>query len=40
MCVVGQHTGKKYSLGDKVSVIVEKTDIALRTIDFILNEEQ
>lgn len=40
MCVVGQHTGKKYSLGDKVSVIVEKTDIAMRTIDFILNEEQ
>lgn len=39
MCVTGQNTGNKYSLGDSVSVIVEKTDPSMRTIDFILDKE-
>lgn len=36
MCVTGEHTGKKYSLGDKVKVMADKADVAMRTIDFIL----
>ena len=36
MCVTGEHTGKKYSLGDKVKVMADKADGAMRTIDFIL----
>lgn len=36
MCVIGEHTHKKYSLGDKVKIIVDDADMAMRTIDFML----
>lgn len=36
MCVIGEHTKNKYSLGDEVTVMVDKTDVMMRTIDFVL----
>lgn len=38
MCVVGEHTKRKYSLGDKIRVMVDKADVAMRTIDFLRAE--
>lgn len=38
MCVTGEHTKKTYSLGDKVTIIVNKADVENRTIDFLLSE--
>ncbi len=38
MCVIGEHTKKKYSLGDKVTITVAKADVENRTIDFLLSE--
>lgn len=34
--VIGRHTGKTYSTGDKVSVVLAKADIMSRQIDFVL----
>ena len=36
MCVVGERTKRKYSLGDKVTIIVDDADMDNRTIDFML----
>lgn len=38
-CIKGTRTGKKYQLGDKVKVRLLKTNLAKRTIDFVLVEE-
>ena len=38
-CVVGERTGRKYSLGQKVVVEVASVDVYSRTIDFALVEE-
>lgn len=38
-CVVGKTYRKKYHLGDMVRVIVAKTDLSARTIDFLLVED-
>lgn len=38
MCVIGEHTKKKYSLGDKIKIVVDKADVNNRTIDFLLAE--
>ncbi|MPM32360.1 Ribonuclease R [bioreactor metagenome] len=38
MCVTGEHTNKKYSLGDKITIMVDKADVENRTIDFIITE--
>ena len=37
--LVGQGTGKKYSLGQYIRVCVNSVDIALRTVDFILADD-
>lgn len=37
--LVGESTGKKYSLGDKVKIVVADTDKLTRTIDFELAKE-
>ena len=34
--LIGEHTGKTFRLGDEVRIIVDKTDLAERTIDFLL----
>ncbi len=39
MCVTGERTKKKYSLGDTVKIIVDDADVAMRTIDFMLFRE-
>ncbi len=33
--MVGRNTGKKYKLGQKISIIVERTDRFARTVDFV-----
>ena len=38
MCYRGLTRGKVYKMGDKVKVRVYKTDMALRTIDFVFDE--
>jgi len=35
-CVKGRNSGKKFSLGDKVNIIVKEVNLAKRTIDFEL----
>jgi ribonuclease R len=35
-CLIGQHTGKVYRLGDRVTVQVVRASIEMRKIDFIL----
>ncbi|MBX7107916.1 MAG: ribonuclease R [Chitinophagales bacterium] len=39
-CVKGMRTGRKLQLGDKVKVKLLKTNVAKRTIDFVLIETQ
>ena len=34
--LIGEHTGKTFRLGDEIRIIVDKTDLAERTIDFLL----
>jgi len=38
--MVGSHTGKKYELGQQVKICVQHVDKVLRTIDFIIAEEE
>lgn len=38
-CLMGEHTGIKYTVGDEVSVFVAKSDIVSRRIDFVLSED-
>ncbi|MCR5692168.1 MAG: ribonuclease R [Eubacterium sp.] len=38
--VVGHHTGKEYRMGQAVYIRVEKVDKELRTIDFVMMEEE
>lgn len=38
MCVIGEHTKKKFSLGDEVTITVDKADVENRTIDFLISE--
>lgn len=37
--LVGEATGRRFSLGQKISVICNGVDIALRSVDFILDED-
>lgn len=37
--MVGEATGKRYKLGQKLQVVVESTDRFMRTIDFVLPED-
>lgn len=37
--MVGEHTGKVYTLGQKVRVVVAAVDKLTRTVDFVLEEE-
>ena len=37
---VGEHTGKKFGLGQKIRVLVEDCDVDLSTIDLLLAEEE
>ena len=37
--LVGEATGKRYKLGQKLKVVVAETDLFLRTIDFVLPED-
>lgn len=39
MCVTGERTKRKYSLGDSVKIIVDDADMAMKTIDFMLLRE-
>ena len=36
MCVTGEHSLKKFSLGDEITIVVKYADVANRTIDFLL----
>ena len=38
--MVGEHTGKVYTLGQKVRVVVAAVDKLTRTVDFVLTEEE
>ena len=38
MCVTGEHSLKKFSLGDKITVVVKYADVTNRTIDFLLTK--
>lgn len=38
--MVGEHTGKVYTLGQKVRVVVAAVDKLTRTVDFVLAEEE
>lgn len=40
MTITGMSTGKKYHLGDTVRIVVAGTDKLLKTIDFVIDEEQ
>lgn len=40
MLVYGEHTGKKYKLGDRVTVQVVKADLEMKKIDFLFAEEE
>ena len=33
--MVGRDTGKKYKLGQRISIVVERTDRFTRTVDFV-----
>ena len=35
-CLIGEHTGKVYRIGDEVRIKVIRVDIITRQIDFIL----
>jgi len=35
-CIIGQRRKKKYQLGDEVTIMVKKVDLAKRQIDFVL----
>lgn len=37
--LIGEATGRKYCLGDKVKIIVNGVDMVTRTVDFLLYEE-
>ena len=37
--LTGERTGKKYAVGDRVSVLVAKSDIVSRKIDFVLSQD-
>lgn len=36
--VVGQRTGRKFRLGDELTVVIKAVDMDRRTVDFVLNE--
>jgi ribonuclease R len=38
--VIGHYTGKEYSMGQKVKICVERVDMAGRTIDFVMMDEE
>lgn len=38
--MVGEHTGKVYNLGEKVTVVVSAVDMLTKTIDFVLAEDE
>jgi ribonuclease R len=38
--MIGERTGRRFSLGDRVEIRVLKCDKLNRTIDFVLNEDQ
>ena len=40
MCVYGEHSNKKYTIGQKVTVIVAKVDVELKEIHFAFLEEE
>lgn len=35
-CIVGRHTGKRYQLGDELTVRIAKTDLVKKQLDFVL----
>ena len=35
-CIVGRHTGKRYQLGDELTVKIAKTDLVKKQLDFVL----
>ncbi len=37
--LIGKRTGKTYRIGDEINVVLMKTDIVLRQIDFMLSED-
>ena len=37
--LVGRHTGRTFSLGDKVEIVVAQADLARKQLDFALAEE-
>lgn len=39
-CMTGEHTGKIYKLGDKIKVTVAAVDRIIKTIDFVIAEEE
>ncbi|MDE6616869.1 MAG: ribonuclease R [Lachnospiraceae bacterium] len=39
-CMTGEHTGKNYKLGDKIKVTVAAVDRTIKTIDFIIAEDE
>jgi len=39
ICLIGTRTRKKYSLGDKVNVVLKSTDLTRKQIDFIMYDE-
>ena len=39
-CMTGEHTGKTYKLGDKIKVTVAAVDRIIKTIDFVIAEEE
>ncbi len=40
MIVYGEHTHKKYRLGQKVKIVVAKVDMEIKKIDFAFCEEE
>lgn len=38
--IVGQGTGKRFSLGDRIKICVNSVDMTLRAVDFVLADEQ
>ncbi len=36
-CISGRHYGKKYQLGDKITIKVAKANLAAKQLDFVLN---
>jgi ribonuclease R len=35
-CIVGRHTGKRYQLGDELTVKIAKADLVKKQLDFVL----